>query len=297
MTETILIIGGTGNIGWPLVQLLAPDPDVALVAAAHRVAADQAKYDALPIAVRRFDFLDATTFDAALNGVDRVFFVRPPQLAKPKQDMLPFLRRVKASGVSQTVFVSMIGVEKNPVTPHHKIEGMISDLGLAHTFIRPSFFMQNLTTTHRQDICEHSDLFIPAGNAKTSFIDTEDIAAVAAKVLTTPIQPAQTLNITGPAAVTYAQVAETMSQILGRPITYSRPSLLKFRRTMLRRGVKKDFVNVMVMLYLITQMGNAKQVTDELPQYLGRPAHSVAEFISANQAVLGAASANQQGAH
>lgn len=64
---------------------------------------------------------------------------------------------------------------------------MIVSLGLPHTFIRPSFFMQNLSTTHREDICQRNDLFIPAGNAKTSFIDTADIAAVAAKVLTTPI--------------------------------------------------------------------------------------------------------------
>ncbi|KRN25639.1 NmrA family protein [Lacticaseibacillus camelliae DSM 22697 = JCM 13995] len=187
MTNTILIIGGTGNIGFPLVKLLAQDDDVHLVAGAHNLKKDQAQYGDLPVDVRRFDFLDASTFDQALAGVDRVFFVRPPQLAKPKEDMLPFLNQVKAHGVKQTVFVSMIGVEKNPVTPHHKIEKMIVSLGLPHTFIRPSFFMQNLSTTHREDICQRNDLFIPAGNAKTSFIDTADIAAVAAKVLTTPI--------------------------------------------------------------------------------------------------------------
>ncbi len=55
---------------------------------------------------------------------------------------------------------------------------------------------------------------------------------------------------------------------------------------MLQRGTKKDFVNVMVMLYLITQMGNAKQITQDLPNYLGRPAHSVADFIAANEALF-----------
>ncbi|WP_203623861.1 MULTISPECIES: NmrA family NAD(P)-binding protein [unclassified Lacticaseibacillus] len=283
MTETILIIGGTGNIGFPLIKLLAQDDQIHLVAGAHDLAKDQAQYGDLPVELRHFDFLDAAPFDQTLAGVDRVFFVRPPQLAKPKQDMLPFLNQVKAHQIKQTVFVSMIGVEKNPVTPHHKIESMIVSLGLPHTFIRPSFFMQNLSTTHREDICRRNDLFIPAGNAKTSFIDTADIAAVAAKVLTSPAVPEQKLNITGPEAITYAQVAQTMSAILGRPITYSKPSLLKFRKTMLQRGVKKDFVNVMVMLYLITQMGNAKQITQDLPNYLGRPAHSVAEFITANQ--------------
>ncbi|MFD1394125.1 NmrA family NAD(P)-binding protein [Lacticaseibacillus jixianensis] len=290
MTNSILIIGGTGNIGFPLVQLLAQDETVELVAGAYDLAKDRQKYGALPITLRPFNFLDPATFDAALAGIDRVFFIRPPQLAKPKEDMLPFLTRVKAHQIKQTVFVSLIGVEKNPVTPHHKIEQMIEGLALPHTFIRPSFFMQNLTTTHRADICQRSDLFIPAGHAKTSFIDTADIAAVAAKVLTTPVQTAQKLNITGPEAVTYDEVARTMTTLLGRPITYSKPSLWKFRRTMLARGMKKEFVNVMVMLYLITQMGNAKQVTADLPDYLGRPAHSVADFIAANRDLLAARS-------
>lgn len=286
MTDTILIIGGTGNIGFPLIKLLAQERGVRLIAGAHAVAKDREQYGDLPVALRRFDFLDPATFDQALAGVSRVFFVRPPQLAKPKTDMLPFLKRVKAHDIQQTVFVSMIGVEKNPITPHHKIEQMIVKLGLPHTFIRPSFFMQNLSTTHREDICRRNDLFIPAGNAKTSFIDTADIAAVAAKVLTSPVRTEQKLNITGPEAITYTQVARIMTDVLGRPITYSKPSLMKFRSTMRKRGVKKEFVNVMVMLYLITQMGNAKQITPDLPNYLGRPAHSVADFITHNQALF-----------
>ena len=77
-----------------------------------------------------------------------------------------------------------------------------------------------------------------------------------------------------------------MGETLGVPITYSHPGLLQFRRAMIRRGVKKEFVNVMVMLYVITRLGNAKGVTDTVQQVLQRPARTVAQFVQANAALF-----------
>ncbi|KLD59983.1 NmrA family transcriptional regulator, partial [Lactiplantibacillus plantarum] len=76
-----------------------------------------------------------TTFDAALRGIQKVFFVRPPQLAKPKQDMWPFLKCLQAHHIEQVVFVSLMGVEHNPMTPHHQIEQMIEQLQLPYTCV------------------------------------------------------------------------------------------------------------------------------------------------------------------
>lgn len=200
--------------------------------------------------------------------------------------MLPFLQTVKQHRVSQVVFISLMGVEHNSMVPHRKIERMIVDLGLTHTFLRPSFFMQNLTTTHKYDLQEHHDLFVPAGNAKTSFIDARDIAAAAAVVLLDPQYVGQALTITGPAALTYRETAAIMTRVTGVPISYSHPGLLKFRRVMLRRGLKKDFVNVMVMLYVITRLGNAKATTNTLPELLGHSGRTMAQFAADEVAPL-----------
>ena len=89
----------------------------------------------------------------------------------------------------------------------------------------------------------------------------------------------QKLNITGPQALNYYEIAQVMTQVLGVNITYSKPSLLKFRQTMLKRGLKKDFVNVMVMLYLITQLGNAKEVTDTAKKVLGRKPRNIKDYV------------------
>ncbi|WP_179396176.1 SDR family oxidoreductase [Lacticaseibacillus absianus] len=272
----ILVLGSTGNIGWPLVQLLTQTPEVSVVAGVHQHV--PAAMQALGVATVPFDFLTPTTFDTALAGVDKLFFVRPPQLADPAHDMLPFLTAAKQHGVKQVVFVSLMGVEHNPMVPHRKIEQLIQQLDLPYTFLRPSFFMQNLTTTHGEDLFQRHDLFIPAGRARTSFIDSRDIAEAAAVALQDDRYRGQALTLTGPEALTYTQAAAILTEVAGQPITYSHPGLLRFRRTMRQRGLAADFVNVMVMLYVITRLGNAKAVTATLPQVLGHPARTFTQF-------------------
>ncbi|MBP1045749.1 NmrA family NAD(P)-binding protein [Enterococcus sp. BWM-S5] len=267
--DHILIIGGSGNIGYPLVEYLADRKDITLTLGMRDTEKENERFkDFENATIVRFDFLDPTTFPEAFEGVNKVFFIRPPQLAKPKEDMAPFLSYARKQNIEQIVFVSLIGVEKNPVTPHHKIEKMIRELQIPYTFIRPSFFMQNLNTTHQEDIRKNHDLFIPAGNSKTSFIDTRDIGEIAGICLTDNQYLNQELEITGSQALTYAEIAAIMSRVLNVPITYSKPGLLKFRRTMIHRGMEKEYVNVMVMLYLITQLGNAKKVTDTAEKVL-----------------------------
>lgn len=278
--ERILIVGGTGNIGFPLIESLSKNKNILMTAGVHNVLTAQEKLSSIDnVTITPFDFLNQSTFPEAFLGVNKVFFIRPPQLSKPKEDMAPFLSYAQQQGIQQIVFVSLIGVEKNPVTPHHKIEKMIRQLKLPYTFIRPSFFMQNLNTTHQEDIQVNHDLFIPAGHSKTSFIDTRDIGEVASVCLTDPKYLNQELEITGPEALTYEEIAREMSAILGTTISYSQPSLLKFRRVMIERGISKDYVNVMVMLYLITQMGNAKKVTTVLEKVLKRPPRTIQEYI------------------
>lgn len=277
--EKILVIGGTGNIGYPVIQYLLKQSNCSIVAGIHDLTTvDVRLKEDSRIDCRRFDFLDTTTHNTALEDVDKVFFIRPPQLAEPKKDMMPFLNAVKQHNIKHLVFVSLLGVEKNPMTPHHKIEKMISQLAIPYTFIRPSFFMQNLNTTHQYDIVNHNDLFIPAGNAKTSFIDTRDIGEIAGICLCNQKYIDQKLDITGAEALTYDEIAELMSIELNRPITYSKPGLFQFRKTMIARGIPKEYANVMTMLYLITQLGNAKLVTSTAREVLGRPPISFQQY-------------------
>jgi len=90
--------------------------------------------------------------------------------------------------------------------------------------------MQNLSTTHVDDIKERDDLFIPSGKAKISFIDTRDIGEIIGRIITEEGHKNKAYTITGSEAITYFEVADTMTRVFGRKITYLNPSLFKFRK-------------------------------------------------------------------
>jgi len=271
----ILVTGATGNIGYYVVQ--------ELVKKGHKVNAGvysvaKESFNSSNVNAVPFDFLNIDTFETALEGVDKIFLVRPPKLANPKEDMKPFLTTAKEKGIKQIVFVSLMGVDKNPFVPHRKIEDMIIAIGIDYTFLRPSFFMQNLNTTHQEDIKLRNELYMPVGKAKTSFIDTRDIASVAAVCLTEEGHIGKSYTLTGCEALDYYKVGEILSEVLNRKILYKNPGVFEFRRTLIKRGTKKEFANVMTMLYLLTKMKTAEKITLDTKELLGRDPITFKEY-------------------
>jgi uncharacterized protein YbjT (DUF2867 family) len=271
----ILVTGATGNVGGDVLRglLSLGQPVRAAVTDPSRASKTMPEHAELI----RFDFTDPSTFGPALEGVTRVFLMRPPIMGDPKV-FQPFLEALKFCNIEQVVFLSLLGAQGNPVVPHRKLELAIEKLEIPHVFLRPSFFLQNLSTTHLQDILERGDLFVPAGNGRTSFIDARDIAAVAVRALSVPHIVNGGIDLTGSEALTYSEVAKTFSDVLGRRITYSNPAPPKFGLEMRRRGMKADFVNIMILIYNTNRFGLAAKVTHDVERILGRKPISVREF-------------------
>ncbi len=207
-----------------------------------------------------------------------MFLIRPPQISNVKRDMFPALATARHAGVKQVVFLSVIGIEKMTFIPHYKVETYLQELGFQTTFLRCSFFMQNLSTTHRKEIKERSEIFVPVGNAKTSFIDVRDIGAVAARILTEEGHTGKNYDLTGAEALDYWQAANILSDALGRKITYQNPNVVKFFVETVRRGAAISYALVITGLYTSTRYGMAKIVTDCVKQITGRPPNSFKQF-------------------
>jgi uncharacterized protein YbjT (DUF2867 family) len=151
MKTKILVTGATGNVGAATIAHLLAQYAGAVEVTAAVQDVPRARQALLHPELRfvRFNFKDVSTVKAALTGVDKLFLLRPPQLADVRQYLEPVVLAAKAAGVKHVVFLSLQGVEHNKLTPHYKVEQIIRREGLPYTFLRPSFFMQNLSTTHR----------------------------------------------------------------------------------------------------------------------------------------------------
>ncbi len=282
--------GATGQVGVEVVRALlslgvpvragVTDPARAAVALASALGP---AYDPGAVELCRFDFLDARAAPHAFDGARSLFLLRPPAISDARVIDLAVDAAI-AAGVRHVVFLSVQGAAHNPLVPHHAIETHLDRLvagtpGLRASILRAAFFMQNLSTTHAAEIRERSEIFVPAGRGRTAFVDVRDLGAAAARLLAEAAGPSAAYECTGREALTYAEVATVLSAELGRRVTYTRPSALRFYREMRRRGVARGYAGVMVALYSAAALGRAAHLSDDLAGLLGREPIGFAGFV------------------
>jgi uncharacterized protein YbjT (DUF2867 family) len=236
------------------------------------------------VEIVEFDFTRPETFENALKEVDRIFLMRPPHLGKPS-DLFPFIECIKKHSIKLIAFLSLMGIENNPMPPHYKIEKKIEQLELPYSHIRPGFFMQNISGIHAEEICTKDMIYIPAGKSKTSFIDAHDIGLAVATILHNADQHKNSnYTLTGSEALDYFQVASILSHELGRRIRYAKPSLLNYRNHyIVHRKLDKSYVNVTVALYIMTRLGTAKTITHDYVKLVGKQPTRFEEFVRNNR--------------
>ena len=230
------------------------------------------------------DDSDEDTIGPALSGVTGLLLVRPPAISDVRRYLLPVVRAAAAAGVEHVVFLSLQGAQYNPFVPHHKVEGYLKESRLRYSLLRPSFFMQNLSTTHRDDIRRHHQLLLPAGHARTSFVDAEDVGAVAAQLLLAPPATSAGYELTSRQALTYDEVTAELSAVLGRPIRYRAAGIFEFRAYEKAKGTPPALINVMTGIYLAARFGLAAHVSPVLAGLLGREPGTLRAFLERERA-------------
>lgn len=282
MDDAIFVTGATGNVGRETVRhLRARGRRVIAAVRSSERAADEAG-----LCYRAFAFEDPASWERCLEGADRVFLMRPPHVSNVKRDMLPFMRYLKARGVRQVVFMSVQGAERNKVVPHRAAEDYLMELGLPYTIVRPSFFMQNLTTTHLAEIRDERRLFVPAGAGRTNFIDARDLGELCAALFEGEGHIGKAYTATGERSYSYGEVAERLSAALGTAIRYESPGPLRFLAYHLSRGRKLGMSAVMLALYSVVRFGKGDIGTGTTAELLGRAPRSLDAFIADHREAL-----------
>ncbi|UVE51080.1 NmrA family NAD(P)-binding protein [Haloferax larsenii] len=276
--QRVLVTAGTGTVGQHVVRELRDDVEVRVGTRRPQSVREAGDSDSdSDEHVVEFDFARPETWGAALDGVDATFLVRPPGVEQ--RQVTAFVDAASRVRVDHVVYLSALGADKNVLIPHHRIESHIQQSAVRSTFLRASFFTQNLHEVHGQDVVEHDEIFVPAGSGETSFVDARDVAAVAAVVLTDDRHDKQAYDLTGPEALRYDEVAAVFTDVLDRRITYADPSIPAFVRRMLSRDRPLSYVLLMVGIYSTARFGFAGRVTDDVERLLGRPPRTVRDYV------------------
>ena len=271
----ILITGASGNVGKEvLLQIVQTGARVraAFQSASKAVGVPS---DAEIVTV---DFNRPETLQSALKGVDRVFLVGPPTA------QLPELERkatdvIQRSNVRQLVKLSAMG-GRQAIFPrqHAESEDYIQSSGVPYTFLRPNGFMQNMVTYHAMPINAQNAFYGSEGEGRVSHIDIRDVAAVAVKTLTEDGHLGKAYSLTGPEALTNAEIAQILSQALGREIRFINLPPEQLRPALLGAGMPEWSADAVLDLQRLYREGKAATVTTDVERILGRKPISFTRF-------------------
>jgi len=272
----ILITGASGNVGTAVVSCLRARR------VAFRIGARKpdtiVAYDGAEAVA--FNFLDPSTFRAAVHACHAVFLLRPPAVSDTRRTLNPFLDVARAEGVRHIVFLSVAGAADNPLVPHHAVEQHLRHGPAGWTIVRPGFFAQNFGDAYRDDIVRHDRIFLPAGAGRVAFVDVRDVAEVAVDALvnSAPHQ-GRTYTLTGPEPLSFADAAGILSRAMNRAIRYQPASIPAYFSHLRHRGMPFGQVIVQTILHVGLRFGQAETVDETLASLLGHPPRTLHNYV------------------
>jgi len=275
----ILITGGTGTTGADIIRQLA----AAGTRDVRALVRDPGKAEFIRDAgfeVVRGDFERPETLDAALEGVERALLLSAPD-PRTVEHQTRFIEAAKRAGTRHVVKFSAIGADASArggfAKWHGEVEEQLKTSGIAYTMLQPNSFMQNLLGSAGQ-IAGQGLIYQPVGDAKASFVDTRDVAAVAARVLTEDGHEGKSYVITGPEALSYHDVAAKLSEATGKQVTYVPISPEDFRVGALAQGLPEWLVDALGLLNETLASGEWAAVTDVVREVCGKEPRTFGQF-------------------
>lgn len=254
--STVLVLGATGKTGRRVVARLRDSATVTV-----RPASRSGEV--------RFDWTLPETWQPALAGADALYLVAPDDPSPVRE----FVRQAEASGVRRLVVLSGHGIEKAGAEFGQGMaaaEAAVQETGAAWTLLRPNNFFQNFDEDLWLAPLRAGRLGLPIGDMPEPFIDADDVAAVAAAVLTEDGHDGKTYDLSGPRALTFAEATRTIAEAAGRPIRYEELTPAAYRAELLAEGWPEAAADALNAMFALHRAGHTAEVTDGVQQVLGR---------------------------
>jgi uncharacterized protein YbjT (DUF2867 family) len=266
-----LVIGANGTVGTELVRLLA--------AKGHAVLKATSKAVTDPANEVHLNLATGAGLATAFDGVEQAFLLCPPGYTNHDELLNPAIDAAKAKGVRKLVLMTAMGANADEAAPLRKAEVHLINSGLAYNIIRPNWFMQNFNTFWIQGILEHGKIFLPVAQAKGSFIDARDIAAVAAQLLSSSNLENQEFDLTGGVALDHDQVAKVLSVETGKSIAFEDIPPDALRSGLLQAGVPAPYAEFLLLILSYFKAGYSERTTDAVQTILGRAPGTLEQYV------------------
>ncbi len=258
--QPVLVLGGTGKTGRRVAARLR-DRDVPV-----RIASRTSEV--------AFDWEDATTWGAALDGVRAVYIAYYPDLAAPGA---PEVVRALADAALERGVRRLVLLSGRGEVEAQRAEQAVFESGADVTVVRCAWFMQNFSEYFLRDAVLSGEIVLPGGDAVDPWVDVDDIADVAVAALTEDGHVGELYELTSPRLYTLTDVADEIGRATGREIRYVPVSVADYAAAAADQGVPEELVEFLT--YLFGEVfGQNADTADGVQRALGRPARDFATF-------------------
>lgn len=288
--SVILVVGATGNIGRHVVRGLV-EQGIAVRALSRE---PRRAAELLPTGVEIIggDLTSAAAASSALQGVDKVYLAtNGPDLLSAETNLI---NAARSAGVRHLVKVSVIGPSPDhvvlPARTHAALEELLLHSDVPATILRPNWFMENFLGA-ADGIIHQGAIYGSAGEGRVAFVDSRDTAAAAVAILTESGHEGKAYQLTGPAALTFAEAAEQLAAGIGRPVQYVDLTDEAFDSALTSAGVPSGLAAIYLQINRNAREGNLAETTDTVAQLTGTAPRSLAAFARDYAAVFSRTSA------
>ena len=260
--QPILIIGNTGKTGSRVQSIL--DNHGYLTRGASRSSE------------HCFNWNDATTWPAVMQGVVTAYVTYQPDLAVPQAEetLRNFVAQAKMSGLEHIVLLSGRGEEGA-----ERAERVLQESGLSWGIVRASWFAQNFSEGFMLDGILSGQMVLPYSHTQEPFIDVDDIAEVAVAALTQERFRNKLFEVTGPRSITFAECVQAISEATARTIEYVPIPVDDYIEALKQIGQPEDVQWLMRELFTVVFDGRNTQTKNGVQEVLGRPATDFNDYV------------------
>lgn len=269
----VLVSASTGKVGSKVLHHLKSMPDVQVFATSRRE-------KELSDEVLFFDLSEPKRSAASLQGMDSVFLLLPPGFSSPGPAFTTLLNSIEGEK-PHAVVMTVQGANLHTFLPHHSVEEAVMASTPKHTFLRPSYFMQNLNDIFGREIRENGKLVAPLGTAKLMWVDTDDIALTAATILASPAEhEGKGYDITGSDLCGFGPVAEMLSEAMGKPVVYESPFPLNYFVREWWNGAGLGFSFIKTMIHFCERFKDVPPTSPAVEDITSRPPTLLRDYIT-----------------
>jgi len=272
----LAVTGSTGRVGGLVARRLSE------LSVDHRLLVrDPARAPALPgTHIAAADYGDAAAVRTALSGAHTVFMVSGAETPNRVQQHVTFIDAAIDAGVQRIVYLSFFGASPTATftlaRDHWATEEHLRSTGVAHTILRDNLYADFAPALVSAD----GNIRGPAADGRAAVVAQADVADVAVVVLgSDDAYDGQTLNLTGPTALTMYEIASALSDHLGRTVAYVPETIEEAYASRAVYGAPKWQVDAWVSTYTAIAAGELEGVSEDIQDVTGHPATPLEQVI------------------